>query len=694
MRRAAVVVRALALLAAQTCAAQSIADQLAWIETLRARIADGNASGEDRTRAMAELESALERLTMAAAGDIHRPVWMVDLAEAMLNRSAVIRRTFVPEPEAEFARAERAIALLDRADREANETVNAIEASLEASEAEIEVLERLRSVEIPARIPFHRGRAHLILASLAGASHAGEEAERAIESLSGIDLPAGHGRTLRDVFLAFALLERDRPGDAARAAELLRQAVEHDPPFDATMTTHARVASAIATHRLRNDRAALIEAVNDMVRRPPIEAEGKVDPGLRLLAIDALVAELARRQPPSSVIGTACDQYNELLVRVDPVAAASLRPWILERVARLVGSGAVDHPPLAVFARAYQLSRSEAMRGEAADLYEQIAAGKSALAMDALWEAIVLRLGGGDADERRQGVTNAIEFVRRAHAVASLRDQAREALAAALPAARTLAESGTPSDRERYLEALRLVSHATGLPHEDYWRYELARLMLDGADTRVEAIAMLSQLMESAEVGEHAGLLLRAAVRADAAVAFESIRAASRAGDPAATHKAATDALPVLRRAVEHLGDDASRADLADALVEAGHPDARRLYAALLESGAAVPGGEARLRIGIARAARATGDDAFAFATLKSLAASLDSPPSAPDDPPRPEAFWHAWTIMLEILADRDDRAGMSAIRAHVVRLRSIDPEFGGEPWASRIESVERRLPE
>lgn len=693
MRSATVLACVLTLLAAHACAMQSLADHLARIETLRARVANGGTSGEDRARTMAELESALERLTEAAAGDIRRPAWMVDLAETMLNRSAVIRRAYVPEPEAEIKRAERVIELLNRAERSANENVNAIEASANATEAEVNALERLRSIEIPSRIPFHRGRAHLILASLAEASRAAAEAERAIRSLSVMDLPPGQARRMRDILLAFALLERDHPGDAARAAELLNGEAESDGLLDPAMATHVRVASAIATHRLRSDRAALIEGVNGLTRRPPIEAGGKIDPGLCLLAIDSLVAELARRDTPESVIEVACAQYNSLLGRVDPAAVASLRPRILERVARLVGSTPVERPPLAVFARAYQLSRSESGRNEAASLYEQIASGESTLSMDALWEAIVLRLGGGDADNRRKGVVNAIGFVRRAHGAAALRALMHDALAAALPAARALAESGTRSDRERYLEALRLVSLAPDLPHADYWRYELARLMLDEAETRVEAIGMLSRLTGSAEVGEHAGSLMRAAVRTDADAAIKSILAARDGGDSAHVREAATAALPVLRRAVEHIGDGASRADLADALVEAGDPEARRLYAGLLESGAAVPGGEARLRIGIARAAMLSGDDAFAFATLKALAASLDVPPADPADSPRPEAFWHAWTIMLEILADRDDPARTPAIRAHVIRLRSIDPTLGGEPWASRIESVERRLP-
>jgi hypothetical protein len=49
--------------------------------------------------------------------------------------------------------------------------------------------------------------------------------------------------------------------------------------------------------------------------------------------------------------------------------------------------------------------------------------------------------------------------------------------------------------------------------------------------------------------------------------------------------------------------------------------------------------------------------------------------------------------LLLELLERQNDAGTRTeTIRAHVLRLRAIDPQLGGEPWKRRIEAVEARL--
>ena len=52
--------------------------------------------------------------------------------------------------------------------------------------------------------------------------------------------------------------------------------------------------------------------------------------------------------------------------------------------------------------------------------------------------------------------------------------------------------------------------------------------------------------------------------------------------------------------------------------------------------------------------------------------------------------FWEVWTLMLEILSGQGDRDRSGTILAHAARLRTLDPDLGGDPWRTRIERVVR----
>jgi hypothetical protein len=106
----------------------------------------------------------------------------------------------------------------------------------------------------------------------------------------------------------------------------------------------------------------------------------------------------------------------------------------------------------------------------------------------------------------------------------------------------------------------------------------------------------------------------------------------------------------------------------------------------------------AEVRLTLARAQRAAGDDAGAFATLKDLTAALDQPVQTGEGEgeaaARPPIFWEAWAEMLEMLAGANkDGARTAEMRLQLKRLALIDEGFGGGAAGERIRAVGDALP-
>ncbi len=81
------------------------------------------------------------------------------------------------------------------------------------------------------------------------------------------------------------------------------------------------------------------------------------------------------------------------------------------------------------------------------------------------------------------------------------------------------------------------------------------------------------------------------------------------------------------------------------------------------------------------------------FEVLKSLTDSEDAAARGTKAAPaaaRPDAYWHAWSEMLAIMAARNaggERSGQ--IRLRIRQLLTIDPALGGGEWAKRIRAIE-----
>jgi hypothetical protein len=133
--------------------------------------------------------------------------------------------------------------------------------------------------------------------------------------------------------------------------------------------------------------------------------------------------------------------------------------------------------------------------------------------------------------------------------------------------------------------------------------------------------------------------------------------------------------------------------DLAEAMLEAGDAGALAVFKRLQAQEGTLPGGAPRVRLGLGRAEMLAGSTAGAFAALREAATRLDAPPASGSGPARVDAFWHAWTLMLELLQTQNaDGTRSGTIRAQIKRLEAIDADLGGEPWKGRIGKIRGAL--
>ena len=85
-----------------------------------------------------------------------------------------------------------------------------------------------------------------------------------------------------------------------------------------------------------------------------------------------------------------------------------------------------------------------------------------------------------------------------------------------------------------------------------------------------------------------------------------------------------------------------------------------------------------------ARALLGAGRPDEALARLTSLAASLNTNPN--------KHFWHSWTLILETVVVQGNASDKDSARAHLTRLRLIDPNLGPEPFRTRLIKAQNTL--
>lgn len=264
--------------------------------------------------------------------------------------------------------------------------------------------------------------------------------------------------------------------------------------------------------------------------------------------------------------------------------------------------------------------------------------GEAPIIRESLWEAAVL------ARDRSDGRT--VSLLERFATSYPHDDRSIDALVVAL-ALLPEADSARRVALQRHL--LDIVPEH---PSADTWRLEVAAHLQPP-----EALSVLAGLSAGSQAG--------------AAAADLVCRVAGDSVDPALLRPAtellaqfSDDREPAMRtRLVEAL----LPVDPQAALKAAGPLNVARPHVALL----------------CAQAMLRTGRTGEALQVLQSQASSL-----SPDQP----EYWQAWTLLLEALSS--DASHENALRAHLFRLRLLDPDLGGQPWHDRIERVAAVLAE
>lgn|GEM_PF-605587 len=536
------------------------------------------------------------------------------------------------------------------------------------------------------RVPFLRARALVLRAALAGPDGRDAPASAAAALLEPMDLDAPVLEAARLVTLGAAEMLR---GNTERAHQLFTKVTDlpNDladiDPFTTAEGWFGLVLSAPDDASL----AAALDRLDAARAQPPFTIDGVPDPALTVASADAVTRACARSGDPVLLRRGFAAQLALLDNESLGLDASTRRSLVLEHLAALARP---DTPfagvqPEVAFARAASLTSDPATHAEAVALYDVAGERANRFRADALWEAAALLIESPEPESNYEASKRLAKLARLEPAT----PRGLEAITAALDLAR--AYDDHPSVADHYRETLGFALDTfPDLPGRDAWLLECARLLLMHGDTTA-ALDRLAQINPNTPEGRTAS-----AIYAEAAASaldllrleVEDARAHGSVADLPEVHAAGE----VARRAVAFaesrgLDDlDRFRADLADAFVDAGDPKALRIFRELVQAGADVPGGEPRLLLGLARAQHAAGNDSAAFAVLRRM---LD--PMEGAAVPRAE-FWHGWALALEILASQNrDGSRTDAIRAHVARLRAAHPDLGGEPWADRIEAVERR---
>lgn len=685
------------------------------IASLERRAGDASRGVEDRRRWADAAIDARARLLDTPGDDPRRVSWLIDQASAVLarlGRDAADTAVLFGVPSAEQSSRVRGVAveagsLLARA--------GALAAAVTEEQTRLALREGtgdrgaalLSAVhDEQTRGALVRGRA-LVLLAAADAPRRGALAQEAIDALGGLSMDDAGAEAARRVNLGAALLARGAAGDAPAAAALFDWVA--GPGRTGRPGAHpATVAEALLGRVHAAAGAALEAAIRDLDRTrdaPPRTVQGLADPLWRLVFADAVGrACLARWKEggDAALLRRAFEPHEAILAGRVEIGAE----WPARRAAvyarmnalvRLAGEPvpASQLPPIALLARAVALARDEGADAEAARLLGVLIDRPDAAAVrpDALWELAAIESESGGV---RAACAHAIRFAREFPGDPRVPDAIEFAVYHARATLAALPEAASESDRREaraaLVDVLRLASDARpGDPRTGARRLELARLLLEAgpeADRRAALEILESIDAASPEAGDAAALYEHARV-SGIDEALRELRAARQRGDEAGVGRLAAIVSYEARRAAAWAGArrrptlDRFLVDRADAAVESGVPDdAAGIYRDVLARGARVPGGEARVRVGLGRAQLLAGDAAGGFATLRDLVTRLDA---APD--PRPEAYWHAWALMLETLAGRGpDRAG--AARVHLRRLLTIDPDLGGEPWRTRIRAA------
>ncbi|GAB4384939.1 MAG: hypothetical protein Kow0022_09110 [Phycisphaerales bacterium] len=226
-----------------------------------------------------------------------------------------------------------------------------------------------------------------------------------------------------------------------------------------------------------------------------------------------------------------------------------------------------------------------------------------------------------------------------------------------------------PQD-DRSIDAL-VAALSTLPPDASVHRLALQRHLLDIAPDHPAADAW--RLEVAAHAGPSEALRVLAGLRGDCPAGEAAAELVCRVVDGSADPALLRSAAELLERL-----KDRRWASIRTRLVEALLPLDPQ---AALEAVGSLDRAQPRVALLCAQAMLRTGRTPEALELFHAQATSLS--------PDRPE-FWEAWTFLLEAL--QRDPSQADVLRAHVFRLRLLDPNLGGPPWRDRIERLAAAL--
>lgn len=694
--------------------AQSVGELDAQLVEVRRLIANAVVSTQ-RLELLARSDELRKRLIAAAPADIRVTTWWAERSAAALEMlaadgtdSAVLFG--IPtdaQRERARVRAKEAFELAARADQAAAQSVARLEAQLVDRSTDAATREQadrqlatLVDVEQSRRIPYLRATARMVLAasSVDRAGRSGlQVAAREFAELPEPSDDTGQSAQRLAVGVSAGLAALASPDRAvelrAASARQLRQVIERCAASPDAGSTVLAARARLALCRIGEDPGAV----------------GVPAPGSDALAMEAearaaLLVERASAEPlaRTELFTRAIGLVKGPMTVGTPAAAARA----CETIAAMLPSDVAleSLPAEATLARAIIRARedSPSARTEAIKLMDQVAArtdATSAVRSLALWEKAVLVGASGDTLQE----LNALAAVYRAGG----KDADERAVLAARRAVDLFAAAKTPDGlpeawktRQSVLRDALEVLAGRDDGDAPRVREQLARVFIadlgTSSESSPELITRAKALMERLASESPTRAAVAAAI-ADAMLRQIETRqnalVASAGVSPASAKlwtDSAADAAKALAFATAHAPQTQARIALAlgEAMAAAGDPQAAVTLGALVGSDVDRPETPAwgRLRLALARAQRQAGDIPHAVATLREITDKLEG---APGSTTRAPMFWQAWGELLSIFQSANaDGSRTSDIRVQIRRLELLDPSFGGQPHARRIEDV------
>lgn len=712
--------------------AQPLDAELAVIER---SLSGADVDAATRGELMAKADGLRVRLLEQLPEDDRASAWCIDRAvftlaqlsadgtdhSALLGLPTPAQRTRVLEV------AGRAMKLLDQARDAANRSTPRIEEQLlsrSGSQGEIEArataaeakLRRLQDVELAQRIPYFRALCRVLMAGVQEQpSQRDESAKVAIGELRALVTPSVAGDAARRTLLGAALLRQVIVDKAAmeQAKDLFSWVVaraqvggggDRTESVDPLTLIRARMGLRVVGGEVPEApgggggsdwRVALAEA-EGVARRQMFLAQAEpARQAERMTAGMTALLQAAKAPTPTAEETTA--------LRLLAYAKASALGE--------AGLPAGALPPEALFGRGVTLARGtgdEAARG--AEILNEVAGRADApaeLRADALWErAVILTRAsegvGGGKDQSRAAFDTLTRLVR--EHPASARSVEGATTAANLYQTSATATVPPPAEWADQLPAFRLVlEFLLEKAPTDRWRLAMVTILLDDLEARATAKGLerargLAEALTGAESKTIGKQLIAAAMPRAVAAARAAVNQARTGGDPVALTRAQSERTAVTAIVAAWAGSNDPEwgrslgLEQAEALADQNDPGAPGAFERLIGTSIDQPGTpEAlRIRLGLARAQRAAGENASAFATYRELAEQYERQPGVKEREP---AYWAAWSGMLEILTvSNTDGTRSAEIDRQMRRLELIDTALGGAPFAERFERVREGL--